>query len=273
MGTWIATKEEIEEGKTTDVYFIRTVECLKKEKKDKVKVWAEITAGSVPDEGEYIILLGVEEVIELIENAKLKVNIYAIEEGTLLPPRDYYGVRIPVMVIEGNYVDFAIYETPILGMLCYQSGVGTRAIRLRIAAKNKILLSFGIRRMHPAIAPIIDRACYIAGFDGVSCILSAEKLKVKPTGTIPHALILIEGGIKEAVEVFDKHIEKEVPRVALVDTFNDERIETMIALETLGEKLYGIRLDTPSSRRGKWKELIQEIKWELKLKKKENVKI
>lgn len=270
---WIAKTEEIVEGKTTDVYFIRTVECLKKENKDKIRVWADITAGTVPDNGEVMLLLGIEEVLDLIEKAKLEVDVYAIKEGTIMPPRDYNGVRIPAIAIEGRYVDFAVYETPILGIICYQTGVGTRALRLRIQAKDKILLSFGIRRMHPAIAPIIDRACYIAGFDGVSCILSAEKLGVKPTGTVPHALILIEGGVEKAAEVFDKHIDKEVPRVMLVDTFNDERVETMKVLEKMGEKLYGIRLDTPGSRRGNWKEIINEIKWELKIRKKEGVKI
>ncbi|GAH38554.1 unnamed protein product, partial [marine sediment metagenome] len=117
------------------------------------------------------------------------------------------------------------------GYLCFQSGVGTAAARLRIAAQDKTLLSFGIRRMPPEIAPTIDRACYIAGFDGISCVLSADKLGIPATGTIPHALIMIEGGIAQAVQSFDRHIDSAISRVALADTFNDERVEVLQALE------------------------------------------
>jgi nicotinate phosphoribosyltransferase len=151
--------------------------------------------------------------------------------------------------------------------------VGTSAVKLRIAAQNRSLLSFGIRRMPPAIAPIIDRACYIAGFDGISCVLSAEKLGIPATGTIPHALIMLEEGIIKAAKSFDSNIDKSVSRIVLSDTFNDERVEVLQALDALGEKLTGVRLDTPGSRRGDLIEIIQEIKWELKLRKREDVKI
>ncbi len=201
------------------------------------------------------------------------MNIYSIKEGTILPHKDINGVRIPFLVIEGNYGDFTIYETPMLGYLCFQSGVGTAATRLRIAAQDKTLLSFGIRRMPPEIAPTIDRACYIAGFNGISCVLSAEKLGIPATGTIPHAFIMIEGGIVQAVQSFDKHIDNSVSRVALADTFNDERVEVIQALEAIGEKLSGVRLDTPSSRRGSLEDIVWEIKWELKLRGRDDVKI
>lgn len=273
MEKWIATTEEIKEGKTTDVYFLRTIQCLDKDGFDKIKVWAEVTTGGIPRDGKKLLFLGLQDVLSLFIEAKLPIDIYAIKEGTILPFKDHNGVRIPFLVVDGIYRDFAIYETPMLGLLCFQSGVGTSALRLRIAAQEKILLSFGIRRMPPAIAPTIDRACYLAGFDGVSCVLSAEKLGIPATGTIPHALIMIEGGIQPAIVSFDKNIDPSVSRVALADTFNDERTEVLAALEAIGKKLEGVRLDTPSSRRGNMHELIQEIKWELKLRNREDLKI
>lgn len=270
---WIATQEEINQGKTTDVYFLRTKECLVKDNLDKTKVWAEVTTGGIPREGKRLLLLGIQEILQLFTQAQLNVNLYAIKEGTILPHKDINGVRIPFLVIEGAYGEFAIFETPLLGYLCFQSGVGTSAVKLRIAAQDRSLLSFGIRRMPPVIAPIIDRACFIAGFDGISCVLSAEKLGIPPTGTIPHAFIMLEGGIVDAVKSFDSNIDKSVPRIVLSDTFNDERVEVLQALEALDEKLAGIRLDTPGSRRGDLVEIIQEIRWELKLRKREDVKI
>jgi nicotinate phosphoribosyltransferase len=270
---WIATDKEIVEGKTTDVYFVRTKECLDKGNLSNTQVWAEVTTGGIPREGKQFLFLGLYDVLDLFLKANLDVNVYSIKEGTILPNKDINGVRIPFLIVEGKYGEFSIYETPMLGYLCFQSGVGTAAAKLRIAAQDKTLLSFGIRRMPPEIAPTIDRACYIAGFDGISCVLSAEKLGISPTGTIPHALILIEGGIAQAIQSFDKHIDRSVSRVALADTFNDERVEVLQALEALGDKLSGVRLDTPSSRRGSLEDIVQEIKWELKLRGREDIKI
>jgi len=273
MKSWTATEEEIVQGKTTDVYFLRTKECLVKEQLEETIVWTEITTGGIPRDGKRLLFLGLQEILNLFLKAELNINIYSMKEGTIVPDKDVNGVRIPFIAIEGNYGDFAVYETPLLGMLCFQSGVGTSALRLRLTAKDRSLLSFGIRRMPPVIAPIIDRACYLAGFDGISCVLSAEKLGLVPTGTIPHAFIMIMGGIGEAAKSFDSNIDTSVSRIILSDTFNDERIEVLQALDAIGDKLYGVRLDTPGSRRGDFRAIINEIKWELKLRKREDVKI
>ncbi|MHA1223044.1 MAG: hypothetical protein ACTSP3_07280 [Candidatus Heimdallarchaeaceae archaeon] len=152
MEKWIATEEEIIQGKTTDVYFLRTLKCLEQDQLLQIKVWAEVTTGGIPCSGDKLLFLGLQDVLYLFSEAKIRVNIYAIKEGTILPNEDINGVKIPFLVVEGAYGDFTIYETPMLGLLCFQSGVGTSALRLRKAAEDKTLLSFGIRRMPPSIA-------------------------------------------------------------------------------------------------------------------------
>jgi nicotinate phosphoribosyltransferase len=59
----------------------------------------------------------------------------------------------------------------------------------------------------------------------------------------------------------------------LIDTFSDEKIAAIKAFETLGSDLYGVRLDTPSSRRGDLKKIAQEVRWELDIRGGEKVKI
>jgi nicotinate phosphoribosyltransferase len=167
------------------------------------------------------------------------------------------------MIIEGKYLDFCLYETPLLGLLCQASGIATMASRVRRAAGAKIVFSFGIRRAHPALAPMIDRACYIGGFDAVSSILGAKLLSKNPTGTMPHSLIIAIGDQVRAWKSFDKYMPREVPRIALVDTYYDEKTESIMAAEALGKALYGVRLDTPSSRRGNFPEIVREVRWEL----------
>jgi nicotinate phosphoribosyltransferase len=256
-----ATDDEIKTAATTDIYFVRTKEILEKEGLSDLKVTAEVTTGSLPRNWSWAVLAGVEETARLLEGLPLDVSSFP--EGTLFHPHDQFGIREPVLVVEGRYLDFCLYETPLLGLLCQASGITTMAARVRKAAKNKTLLSFGIRRAHPALAPMIDRACYIGGFDAVSSLVGAELLHVEPTGTMPHALIVAMGDQAKAWKSFDKHMPKNVPRVALVDTYFDEKTEAIMAAETLGAKLYGVRLDTPSSRKGDFAEIVREVRWEL----------
>jgi nicotinate phosphoribosyltransferase len=260
----IAHEDEIKAGKTTDVYFIRTKKILKAKGIHK-KVFADVSTTSLPKGWKWGVLAGIEEVAKLLEG--LPVNVYAMPEGTIFHPYE------PVLQIEGYYKEFGIYETALLGMLSQASGIATAALRVKIAANFKPVYSFGIRHMHPAIAPMIDRAAFIGGCDGVSGVLGAELIGEKPVGTMPHALILVVGDQVKAWEYFDEVVEKEVPRVALVDTLCDEKFEALMAAEALGERLNAVRLDTPSSRRGNFKRIIEEVRWELDIRGYKHVKI
>ena len=62
---------------------------------------------------------------------------------------------------------------------------------------------------------------------------------------MPHSLVLIFGDTVEAAEAFDRDLGPEVPRIVLVDTFRDEAEEALRVAHALGDRLYGIRLDTP----------------------------
>lgn len=266
---FVATNEEIKKGKTTDIYFERTVEILTRKNISK-NVVAEITCGSIPNKWPWGILLGTEEVAHLFEG--VPVTVYSLREGTVFRAKDEKGVRTPVMFIEGDYVNFCVYETPLLGLICQASGIATAAARVKKVAGDRTVLSFGARRMHPVITPMISRACYIAGFDGVSAVLSAEMLGIPPTGTMPHALVIVMQDHKKAWQAFDDIVDKTVKRVALCDTYLDEKSETLMASEAI-EDLFGVRLDTPGSRRGNFKEIIQEVRWELDLRGYDHVKI
>lgn len=80
---------------------------------------------------------------------------------------------------------------------------------------------------------------------------------------MPHALIIVFGDQVKAWKAFDEVISPNVPRVALVDTYFDEKIESIMAAEALKNRLYGVRLDTPSSRKGNFVEIVREVRWEL----------
>ena len=258
----VASDEEIKRAETTDIYFVRTKQILEAKGREKTRVIAEVTSGSLPENWPWGILCGIEELAHLFKG--IPVDVYSMSEGTVFYAGDHQGFREPVVRIEGSYGDFCLYETPLLGLICQASGIATRAARIRKVAKNKRLISFGIRRMHPSISPMIDRAAFIGGFDAVSCLTGAKAVETEPVGTMPHALIIVMGDQIKAWKAFDSVVEEGVPRVALVDTYSDEKMEAIMAVKAL-RKLKAVRLDTPSSRKGNFAEIVREVRWELNI--------
>ncbi len=262
---YVASMDDIRSGKVTDIYFVRTRKILQEKGLCDVRVRAELHVYSLPHGYEWGVFAGLEEALAILSGRN--VNVYAVPEGTIFRP------KTPLMIIEGRYCDFAELETPILGVLRHESSIATKAARVKLAAGDKAVLFFGLRALHPAIAPMADRAAYIGGCDSVSGTLSEEFLGLKPRGTMPHALIIVFGDPVEAWKAFDEIVEKDVARVALVDTFYDERYEALRAAETLGKRLDAVRLDTPSSRRGNMRQIVEEVRWTLDLHGYNHVKI
>ena len=259
-----ASFEEIRAGKTTDVYFEHTRQILEARGRNP-RVRAEFVAKALPRDWPWAVLAGIEECVAVLDG--YDVTVRAMAEGTVFRPLQ------PVFEIEGQYLEFGLLETALLGLLCQATGIATAAARCKRLAGERPLLSFGARRLHPAVTPMIERAAYIGGCDGVSSLAAAELIQRDPTGTIPHALILILGDTVDAVRAFDEAIAPDVPRVALIDTFQDEKFEALRVAEALGERLHAVRLDTPSSRRGDFLQLIREVRWELDLRGYRHVRI
>jgi nicotinate phosphoribosyltransferase len=111
----------------------------------------------------------------------------------------------------------------------------------------------------------MDYAAVVGGCAGCSSIAGARLAGVAPSGTMPHALIIIVGDTPKATLLFDKHMPPDIPRVSLVDTFKDEAEESLRVAEALNEKLQAVRLDTPSERGGVTPELVKEVRARLDL--------
>lgn len=260
----VASSEDILQGRVTDVYFTNVVKALRHLDINPY-VAAEVRAGSLPEDWEWAVFAGLEESLRLLEGRPL--DVYAMREGTLFQPEE------TVLIVEGRYQDFAVLETALLGFLCQASGVATKAARCRLAAGERMVISFGARRMHPAITPMIERNAFIGGCDGVAVVASAELIGERPLGTMSHSLLLCVGDEARAFKAFDDTADEYIRRVALVDTFQDEKFGALTAAEALGERLFAVRLDTPSSRRGDFLKIIQEVRWELDLRGHRKVRI
>ncbi|SDQ20632.1 nicotinate phosphoribosyltransferase [Natronobacterium texcoconense] len=246
--------EAILEGDATDAYFERTRTTLESAGKNP-HVVAEVTADQFPT-GEFEVFTGIEDVATLLEGRNVDVD--ALPDGQLFDGG-------PVMRIEGPYLEFAELETSLLGFCSQPSGFATAALEARVAGPDSLVLSFGARHVHPSIAATVERASLLAGLDGFSHVAAGEILGREAGGTMPHALMFCfgEGNQDEAWEAFDEAVPEDVPRIALTDTFWDEVSESLLAAETLGDRLDGVRIDTTSSRRGDFRHIIREVRWEL----------
>jgi nicotinate phosphoribosyltransferase len=244
-----AEHQEILDGATTDIYFVRTYEILEKLNKVSTPVVAEIFARK---DG---ILAGVEEVKNLLQDKN--VEIWSLPEGAR------FSAKEVVMRIHGSYAQFGLYETVLLGMLASSSGWATAANIAKEACGDKPMFCFGARHVHPAVAPVMERAALVGGADGASCILAAKLYGIEPSGTVPHAIFLIVGDTLEVAKAYDYYMPKDAKRLMLVDTFRDEVEETLYLAKNLKEKLEGIRLDTPSERGGVTPGLVKELRFRL----------
>jgi len=262
---YVLSPEDVRKGVATDIYFVRCRDVLEKKGLCGTRVRYEIHCYGLPRGYRWAVFAGLEEALAILRGRE--VDVYAVPEGTLF--KEYY----PLMVIEGDVCEVIHLETAILGTLRFYTSVATKAARIRKVAGDRIVLFFGLRAHHPALAPALDRAAYIGGVDAVSGYASLELLGLEPRGTMPHVFIIVFGDPVEAWRAFDEVVPPDVPRIALVDTFYDERMEALMAAQTLGDKLWGVRLDTPKSRRGDMRMLVEEVRWALKIHGFENVKI
>jgi len=254
-----ATHEEILSCVTTDIYFLRTLDILKEMGLDNTMVTAEIFPRKPG------IFAGIEEVKNMLMDKE--IEMWALDEGESFNPKE------TVIRIKGPYREFAAYETVILGALASSCGWATSAKEVKDACGEKSFLCFGARHVHPSVAPVMERAAVIGGATGASCILAAKLLNIEPSGTLPHAAMLIAGDTARIAEVYDRVMPKSHKRTVLIDTFKDEVEESLRIADLLGENLFAIRVDTPSERGGVTPGLIKELRYKLDIAGHNHVKI
>lgn len=244
-----ASAQEILQGLTTDIYFVKAKEILSKLQLEQTVVLAEIFPRRPG------MLAGVAEVKNLLQD--LNLELWSLPEGAVFNAKDV------VMRLKGPYVQFAIYETAILGILASSSGWATAAHQVKEAAAGKPILCFGARHVHPAVAPVMERAALVGGADGASCILGAKLAGLEPSGTVPHSLFLVIGDTLKTAKAYHRIMPPQSVRSMLVDTFKDEVEESLRLAACPQTGLESVRLDTPSERGGVTPDLVQELRAKL----------
>jgi nicotinate phosphoribosyltransferase len=246
--------EAVLSGETTDIYFARTIDILRHEGLNPVATMEVFTSRAG-------MLCGIEEVKALLTKVLPEDNceVWTLDEGEDMDRKEV------VLRITAPYQSYGLYETAICGILAHGSGWATAARECVAAARGIPVISFGARHIHPSVAGVMDYASVVGGCAGCSSVVGARLAGIEPSGTIPHALIIVIGDTVKATIAFDKYMPPEVPRVSLVDTFKDEAEESLRVAEALRGKLSSVRLDTPVERGRVTADLVKEVRARLDL--------
>ncbi|MCX6801989.1 MAG: nicotinate phosphoribosyltransferase [Candidatus Diapherotrites archaeon] len=224
----------------TDKYFLHSKEILGKEglnPRVKYQVFFQKGPG---------IVCGIDEAIAIIRKYApgKEIRVRALYDG------EPYSAKETVMEIEGPVQELVALETMYLGVLSAGTTIASAMHEICSVAKGKEVYYFGARHWRFDSDRELSYAAWVGGATGVSTDIGASSFGGKGMGTIPHALVLVFNDTVKTAEKFEKHFGSESKVIALIDTYNKEITDSLRTAEALGEKLYGVRIDTCWENRG-----------------------
>lgn len=225
----------------------------------------------VPDDGGFAIMVGVEQLIDYLENIhfdeddinflrskkmfsegfldylsnfKFECDVWAVPEGTPVFPGE------PIVTVRGPIIQAQFVETMILLTINHQSLIATKSNRIVRAAQGRPVFEFGSRRAQGAHGAIYGaRASYIGGCAGSACTIDEEMFGIPAVGTMAHSWVQAFDSEYEAFEAYAKLYPDNC--VLLVDTYNVLKSGVVNAVKTfdnvlkpMGYRPKGIRIDS-----------------------------
>jgi nicotinate phosphoribosyltransferase len=227
--------ERIREGYYSDAYFNFTRQLLRelgRHPRVTMQVFQKRES----------ILGGIDEaiaVLKLCSDDWEQLEVHALYEGDEIAPME------TVMTIEGDYSLFAHLETVYLGCLARRSLIMRNVRAVVEAAHGKPILFFPARHDHWLVQTGDGWAAHVAGAIGVSTDAQASWWGGRGVGTVPHGLIAAFGGDTVAASrAFAERFADEMNVTVLVDFENDSVKTALEVAAALGDRLWGVRLDT-----------------------------
>ena len=225
---------------------------------------------NIPDHGGFVIMAGVEQVVDYLNNLKFTdddieflrgkgfgeefldylknfefaCDVWAIPEGTPVFPGE------PIVKVRGPIIQAQFLETMILLIINHQSLIATKANRIVRAAEGRTVMEFGSRRAQSAQGAILGaRAAYIGGCVGTACTMDGRDYDIPVLGTMAHSWVQLFDTELEAFRAYAR----EYPHACtlLVDTYNVVKSGIPNAIKVFNEEVVpkgfrpkGIRIDS-----------------------------
>jgi nicotinate phosphoribosyltransferase len=193
------------------------------------------------------VLGGMDEAIAILKLCSddwEQLTVHALHDGDEVEPWE------TVMTIEGDYTLFAHLETVYLGVLARRTLISTNVRRVVEAARGKPIIFMPARHDHHRVQTGDGYAAHVAGATigveiGVTSDAQASWWGGRGIGTVPHSLIASYGGNTVlAATKFAEYADPEARIVVLVDYENDSVKTSLEVARALGDRLWGVRLDT-----------------------------
>jgi nicotinate phosphoribosyltransferase len=227
--------ERIKAGYYSDAYFNLTRELLLESERH-----ANVTVQVF--QKQHSVLGGIDEAIAVL---KLCSDDWSGLEVRVLHEADEIEPWEPVLQIDGDYSLFAHLETVYLGVLSRRTRIMRNVRSVVDAANGKPILFFPARHDHWLVQTGDGWAAHVAGAIGVSTDAQASWWGGRGVGTVPHGLIAAFGGdTVAAAQAWADRFAAEMNVTVLVDFENDSVRTALEVAEALGDKLWGVRLDT-----------------------------
>ena len=232
--------QKMREGYYTDVYFNFARETLLADGRHPRVVMQVF-------QKKRAVLGGMDEAIAILKLCSPdwdELTVHALYDGDEIAPWE------TVMTIEGDYTAFAHLETVYLGVLARRTMIASNVKRVVEAANGKPIIFMPARYDHHRVQTGDGYAAFVAGARigapiGVTTGANASWWGGRALGTVPHALISSYGGNTVlAATRFAEHMDPDVNIVVLVDFENDSVRTALEVARALGDRLWGVRLDT-----------------------------
>jgi nicotinate phosphoribosyltransferase len=183
-----------------------------------------------------------EAFLESLHELRFTGSVDAIPEGTLC-----FGNE-PLLRVTARLPEAQVIESRLINLLHFQTLIASKAARCVLAAPEKQLIDFGMRRAHGAEAALLAaRASYIAGFAGTATVLAKQAFDIPVFGTMAHSFIEAHDSEEAAFEHFARG--HRGPVVLLIDTYDTEvgaervaRLASRLAAEDIA--IRSVRLDS-----------------------------
>lgn len=169
-------------------------------------------------------------------------DVHAMPEGTVFFPNE------PILRVTAPIAQAQLVETRLINLLHFQTLIASKAARMKLAAPDKLLVDFGLRRAHGAEAGLLAaRASYLAGFTGTATVQAGMQFGIPLFGTMAHSFVQAHDGESLAFEHFAHAQPDNV--VLLIDTYDTEEGARKVAalapqLEREGIRIKGVRIDS-----------------------------
>jgi len=180
--------------------------------------------------------------LNYLKDLKLEVDVDAVREGEVVFANE------PLVRIQGPIIHCQLLETILLNIFNFQTLIATKAARIKLAAEQKPLLEFGLRRAQGFDGGLsASRAAYIGGCDATSNLLAGRLFGIPVKGTHAHSWVM---SFEDEATAFEQYAAV-MPNncIFLVDTYDTlggvaHAIKMGHWLQKRGHKLAGIRLDS-----------------------------